>query len=83
MAIKACVNPLGIVAVKGVTAIELKVAAETVKVALPDFPPKVAEIFAEPTATPVAIPDDKIVTFVVLFDAHVTLLLISRLVPSE
>jgi hypothetical protein len=48
---------IGIEAVGGVTAIELNVAAVTVKVAVPDLSPKVAVMTDVPLATPVAMPD--------------------------
>ena len=50
-------RPIGIVAVKGVTTIELNVAAVTVKVAEPDLAPKVAVMTDVPTVTPRARPD--------------------------
>jgi hypothetical protein len=45
------------VAVAGVTAIDINVAAGTVKVAEPVLPPKLAVMTDVPTATPVAMPD--------------------------
>jgi hypothetical protein len=48
---------VGINAVAGVTAIDTNVAAVTVKVAEPVWPPKVAVMRAVPAATPVAAPD--------------------------
>jgi hypothetical protein len=51
------VRPFGTEAVKGVTAIELNVAAVTVKVAEPAMPPKLAVMTDVPMATPIARPD--------------------------
>ena len=51
-------KPIDTVAVAGVTAIELNVAAVTVKVAEPDLPPNAAVIVAVPTDSPVAMPVD-------------------------
>ena len=83
MAIKACVKVLGKVAVNGVTAIELNVAAVTVIVAVADLVPLVAVMMEEPTATPVVTPVCKTVTADVVPELQVTVLLISALVPSE
>jgi hypothetical protein len=55
----------------------------TVKVAKPDFPPDVALINAVPADTPVAMPGDTTVAIDVAPDVHITLLLMSALVPSE
>ena len=82
-ATKVCVPPIATVAVKGVTAIELKVAAVTVKVAEPDLAPRVAVIVAVPTDRPVATPGDTIVATAMVPELHVTRLLILTLVPSE
>ncbi len=76
-------RPIGTEAVNGVTTIELKVAAVTVKVAEPDLPPKVAAIVAAPTARPVATPGDTTVATATLPELHVTTLLMSTVVPSE
>jgi hypothetical protein len=77
------VRPICTVAVAGVTAIELNVAAVTVKVAEPDLPPKVAVIVAVPTARPVATPGDTTVATARVPELHVTTLLMSTVVPSE
>ena len=69
--------------VAGVTAIELNVAAVTVKAAEPDLPPEVAVIVAVPAVTPVATPVDcSTVATGVLLEVQVTVLLISTVVPS-
>ena len=83
VATKVCVRPMGIVAVAGVTAIELSVAAVTVKVAEPDLPLKVAVIVAVPTDRPVAIPGETTVATAMVPELQVTRLLMSTLVPSE
>jgi hypothetical protein len=69
--------------VAGVTAIELKGAAVTVRVAEPDLVPDVAVIVAVPADTPVATPGDATVANEVLPEVQVTLELISTVVPSE
>ena len=83
MATKVLVRPIGTEAVKGVTAIELNVAAVTVKVADADMPPDVAVIVAAPMARPVAIPGDTTVAVPMAPEVHVAILLMSTLVPSE
>ena len=83
VATKRCVRPIGTVAVAGVTAIELNVAAVTVKVAEPDLPPNAAVIVAVPIDSPVATPGDTTVPTAMASELHVTVLLMSRLVPSE
>jgi hypothetical protein len=55
----------------------------TVKVAAPDKPPDVAVIVAVPVDTPVATPGDTIVATAMASEVHVTVLLMSELVPSE
>ena len=75
--------PIGTEAAAGVTAIELNVAAVTVKVAEPDLAPDVAVIVAVPTDPPVAMPGDTTVATAMAPELHVTVLLMSRLVPSE
>ena len=77
------VRPFGVEAVFGVTAMELKVAADTVKVAEPDLPPEVAVIVAVPADTPVATPGDTTVATALVPELHVAILLMSRVVPSE
>ena len=83
LATKGCVPPITTVAVAGVTAMELNVAAVTVKVAEPVLPPNAAVIVAVPTDSPVATPGDMTVATAMVPELHVTVLLISRLVPSE
>ena len=84
MATKGCVRPICTVAVAGVTAIELNVAAATVKVAEPDLVPDVAVIVAVPADSPVATPvDGRTVATGVLPEVHTAVLLMSRVVPSE
>jgi hypothetical protein len=63
---------------------ELSVAAGTVKIAEPEFVPKVAVIVADPADTPVATPvADKTVATGVLPEVQATVLLMSRVEPSE
>lgn len=84
MATKSCVRPIGTVAKAGVTAIEVNVAAVTVKVAEPDLLPDVAVISAEPAATPVAMPVlDRTVATKGLAEVQATDLLMSTTLPSE
>ena len=84
MATKGWVRPIGTVAVKGVTAIDTKVAAGTVMVAEPDLAPDVAVIVAVPAETPVATPvADRTVPTSGLPEVQVTVLLMLRVVPSE
>ena len=83
MAINACVRPLEIEGVKGVTAIEVNVATVTFMVAEPDISLYVAVIVVVPIATLVATPEELIVAIAKLFEDHIAVLLISRLVPSE
>ena len=75
-------RPLGIEAVGGVTAIDTNVAAVTVRVAEPDLAPDVAVIAAVPTDWPVATPGDTMVATARVPELQVTVLLMSRLVPS-
>jgi hypothetical protein len=82
VATKVFVRPIGVEAVAGVTAIELNVAAVTVKVAEPDLPPDVAVIVATPTDTPVAMPGDTTVATGRLLEVHAAILLRSTVVPS-
>jgi hypothetical protein len=59
-----CVAPASILAVAGEIVIEVRFAAVTVMVAVPDFPPEVAVTVAVPAATPVAKPPLEIVATV-------------------
>ena len=84
MATKGWVSPIGTVAVKGVTAIDTKVAAGTVMVAEPDLVPDMAVIVAVPADTPVATPVvDRTVPTRGLPEVQATVLLMLRVVPSE
>jgi hypothetical protein len=83
VATRVLVRPATTVAVAGVTAIELKVAAVTVRVAEPVLPPKAAVMTDEPADTPVATPGDATVATKVSPEVQVTLELISTVVPSE
>jgi len=83
VATKRCVRPICTVAAAGVTAIDVNVAAVTVKVAEPALAPEVAVIVAVPADTPVATPDDATVATTSVPELHVTALLMSKVVPSE
>ena len=71
------------VAVAGVTAMEDRVAAVTVRVAVPDFPLKVAVMVAVPAALAVAKPLLATVAVVVLDEVQVTCVVIVWVDPSE
>ena len=77
------VLPAGALGVSGVTDTEDKVAAVTVRVAVPVLPLKVAVMVAVPAATPVARPLLLTVATVALDELQVTTVVISRLAPSE
>ena len=77
------VVPATLVAVAGVTAMEDRVTAVTVRVAVPDLPLKAAVMVAEPAATAVARPLLLIVAADVGSEVQVTCEVMSRLVPSE
>ena len=83
VAVNCCVFPAAILGLTGVTAMEDKVAAVTVRVAVPDLPLKVAVMVAEPAATPVARPLLLIVATDVGKALQVTCVVIFLLVPSE
>ena len=82
-AVNCWVAPTALLAVAGVTAIEFRVVAVTVRVAVPDIPPKAAVMVVVPAATAVAMPLLLIVATPVLDEFQVTCAVISRLVPSE
>ena len=63
-------------------AIEVIVGAVTVRVIDPLTPPKVAKIFADPTATPVPTPALSITAIAGAEDVQVTRAVKSRLLPS-
>jgi hypothetical protein len=83
VAVNCWVVPATLVAVAGVTAMEDRVAAVTVRVAVPDLPLKAAVMVAEPAATAVARPLLLIVAADVGSEDQVTCVVMSRLVPSE
>ena len=83
MAVNCCVFPGARLGLAGITAMEDKVAAVTVRVAVPDLPLKVALMVAEPAATPVASPLLLIVAADVGKALQVTCVVIFWLVPSE
>src|SRR5262249_60222500 len=79
-------TPSGIVALPGVTAIEVSRALPTASVVVPETPPEVALIVVLPGATPFAnpgVPETLIVATDGLDEAHVTLAVMSRGPPYE
>ena len=83
MAVNCCVFPAAILGLTGVTAMEDKVAAVTVRVAVPDLPLKVALMVAVPAALALASPLLLIVATDVGKALQVTCVVIFLLVPSE
>ena len=77
-----CVVPLAIEGFAGVTAIEVKLAAVTVKPVEPLIDPEVALIVADPVATPVTTPALVMVATVVVLEDQVTVLVRSCVVLS-
>ena len=86
VATNCCFVPLAIDGVAGVTAIEVRVAAVTVRVVLPTTVPLVAEMSVVPTATLLASPREalafEIVAVADVADAQVTVLVRSCVVAS-
>ena len=74
--------PAAVDGLAGVTAIEVSVAAVTLKVVEPAIAPLVALIVVVPTFSADANPPVLIVAVAVLEDAHVTLLVRFCVVPS-
>lgn len=72
VAVNCCVEPIVTLAVLGVTAIEVNVAAITFRVVDPETRPSVAEMLVDPTEIAVANPPDAIVALVISEEAHVT-----------
>jgi hypothetical protein len=83
VAVNCWVVPATLVAVAGVTAIEDRVAAVTVRAAVPDLPLKVAVMVTAPAALAVARPLLVIVALVVLDEVQVTCVVIVWVVESE
>ena len=83
MAVNCSTPPTATLGLVGVTAIPVKVALDTVRLACPDTLPEVAAIVVIPAPTPVATPLLAIVATVPLDELHVTRVVISWLVPSE
>jgi hypothetical protein len=83
VAIKVFVDPINIEAVVGVIAIETKVLVVTIIVVVIETLPDVAVMVAVPAETPVTMPVVAIVAMPLLFEDQLTVLLISRLEPSE
>ena len=87
VAVNCLVRPLTTLGSIGVTAMELKVAAVTVSVVLPDLPSRVAVIVAVPADLPVARPLSAVkLGFIVATamspDDQVTRAVISATLPS-
>ena len=80
-ATNACVCPVAIEAVAGVTVIDVSCAAVTVTVAVLLTGPRVAVIVAVPAETPVTRPPLTVATFVAL-EFHVACEVMSCVVPS-
>ena len=82
-----CVVPFAIEGEVGVTAMLVSVAAVTVRLAVPETAPSVAEIVAEPVATAVARPREpaafEMEATAAFDDAQVTVEVTSCVVPSE
>jgi hypothetical protein len=72
VAVNCCVRPLVTVGFAGVTAIDCRVAAVTVRTVDPTIAPEVALIVLVPTPAPVARPPVVMVAVVVVAEAHVT-----------
>jgi hypothetical protein len=73
VAVNCWVRPLAIEGFAGVTAIDCKVAALTVRTVEPEIAPEVAEMVEEPTLAPVASPVALMVATVGVAALHVTL----------
>ncbi len=76
MAVNCCVNPLGTAGFAGVTLIDAKAAAVTVRVVEPETLPDVALIVEVPAPAPEARPPVVIVATLVVAEAQVTLAVI-------
>lgn len=83
IAVNCCVSPTGRDGLVGVTAIETKAAAETVKLVWSDTVPNVAATVVIPTACEVARPELPIVAVLVLVEDQVTADVRSLVLPSE
>jgi hypothetical protein len=77
------VAPFVIEGVAGVTAIDVRVAAETERTVEAVIEPEAAWIVDEPTATPVASPALDIVATEVFEDVHVAVLVMFCVLASE
>lgn len=83
MAINTWVTPTGTVGMAGVTAMEDKNAAVTVRVVLPEILPWMAVMVTAPVTTPVAKPLVSIWVTDIFDVAQVTFVVMLKLVPSE
>lgn len=83
VAVNCLVNPIGVLGLKGVTAIELKVAAVTSNLVLPDRASNVAVMSDEPTVMPLARPFTFTMATSVSPDDQVADEVMSLDVPSE
>ncbi len=75
--------PVKIVGLAGVTVMDVRVGACTVRVVLPVIPPKVAEIVLVPVATAVASPAAVMVATAVFEEAHATCPVMFCVLPFE
>jgi hypothetical protein len=82
-AVNCWVTPAGMLGLAGVTDMEMRVAAVTVRVVFPEIVPRVAVILGIPAAAAVAKPMLSTVAADVLDELQITCLVISKLVPSE
>ena len=78
-----CVRPSVIEGVAGVTVMDVRTAAVTVRDAVPVIAPEVAVIVEVPTATPVARPPLLMVAVAVELEVQVTAEVMSAVEPSE
>jgi len=83
VAINCWVTPTGTLGMAGVTAMEVKTAAVTVRTVFPEILPWVAAMVTTPTTTPVAKPPVSIWVTDIFDEAQMTCVVISKLVPSE
>ena len=83
MAVNCSVVPSGTLGLAGVTAIDCRTAAVTVRTVEPVIPPRVALMVEVPVATAVARPPLEMVATEVVAEAHVTWLVRSCVELSE
>ena len=81
MAVNCCVVPVDIKGLEGVTAIETRAGAVTVKTADPLTVPEVAVIVVMPAATELAKPAELMVAALIAEEVQVTELVMLAVVP--